>query len=111
MRREDIEKLLPLTEATYCILLSLIKPLHGYGIMQKVEAFSGGRINLGAGTLYGALGKLEKNGFIHITGAEKGGRKKEYIATENGKTLIMLEHERLEMMVKNGRELLKDYFG
>ena len=33
----------PLTEAVYYILLSLKKPMHGYGIMQNVEKLSGGR--------------------------------------------------------------------
>ncbi|MDE6233212.1 MAG: PadR family transcriptional regulator, partial [Lachnospiraceae bacterium] len=42
-----------LTEAVYYILLSLIQPLHGYGIMQNVEKLSKGRVRLAAGTLYG----------------------------------------------------------
>ena len=42
---------LPLTEAGYYILLSLMEPMHGYGIMQNVEALSGGRVRLAAGTL------------------------------------------------------------
>ena len=44
-----------LTEAVFYILLSLDRPLHGYGIMQNVESLSGGRVRLAAGTLYGAL--------------------------------------------------------
>ena len=40
-----------LTESTYYILLSLISPQHGYGIMQQVEEMSGGRVRLAAGTL------------------------------------------------------------
>ena len=35
-----------LTEAFYYILLSLYQPLHGYGIMQKAQEFSGGRVRL-----------------------------------------------------------------
>ncbi|MEG1434816.1 MAG: DUF2812 domain-containing protein [Gordonibacter sp.] len=35
-----------LTEAVFYILLSLRKPLHGYGIMQNAEALSGGRVRL-----------------------------------------------------------------
>ena len=114
MEENQLGKMLPLTEATYCILLSLTNPLHGYGIMQKVAAFSKGRITLGAGTLYGALGKLEKNGFIRKAGRDgRDGRdrKKEYLVTNEGITLLLLEHERHEMMVKNGREILKDYIG
>ena len=43
-----------LTESTYYILLSLYKPLHGYGIMQQTEELSGGRdygFRISAGSL------------------------------------------------------------
>ena len=49
---------LALTEATYYILLSLVSPRHGYGIMQLTEELSHGRVHLAAGTLYGALSAL-----------------------------------------------------
>ena len=52
----------PLTEAVYYILLSLTEPLHGYGIMQKAEQLSSGRVRLAAGTLYGALNTLLEKG-------------------------------------------------
>ena len=45
----------PLTEAFYYILLALRKPNHGYGITQEVDEMTNGRVQLGAGTLYGAL--------------------------------------------------------
>ena len=41
-----------LTESTYYILLSLLSPQHGYGIMQQTEEMSRGRVRLAAGTLY-----------------------------------------------------------
>ena len=47
-----------LTEAVYYILLSLMQPMHGYGIMQNVERLSGGRLRLAAGTLYGAISTM-----------------------------------------------------
>ena len=53
-----------LTEAVFYILLSLLEPMHGYGIMQNVNALSRGRVTLGAGTLYGALGTLLEKGWI-----------------------------------------------
>ena len=40
-----------LTEAVYYILLALITPLHGYGIMQRTAELSGGRLVISAGTL------------------------------------------------------------
>ena len=52
-----------LTEGVYYILLSLLQPLHGYGIIQNVEKLSAGRVRLAAGTLYGAINTLlEKAG-------------------------------------------------
>ena len=57
----------PLTEAVYYILLSLTEPLHGYGIMQKAEQLSSGRVRLAAGTLYGALNTLlETVSYTHL---------------------------------------------
>ena len=48
-----------LTEAVYYILLALVEPMHGYGIMQQTAALSKGRVRLSAGTLYGALASNE----------------------------------------------------
>ena len=62
MADHEITKHLPLTEATYYILLALTEPLHGYAVMQKVSAMSGGLVNIGPGTLYGAFGKLKEAG-------------------------------------------------
>ena len=53
-----------LTEAVFYILLSLMKPLHGYGIIQNVGELSKGRVKLAPGTLYGALNSLVDKGWI-----------------------------------------------
>ena len=57
-----------LTEAVYYILLSLQKPLHGYGIIQVVGELSGGRVKLAPGTLYGALNSLVDKGLLEEAG-------------------------------------------
>ena len=67
-----------LTEAVYYILLSLIEPMHGYGIMQNVEGLSNGRVKLAAGTLYGAINTLLEKGWIVVLSGEKNSRKKQY---------------------------------
>lgn len=51
---------IPMTETAYYILLSLLEEGHGYGIMQHVSEITRDRISLGAGTMYGTLGKLER---------------------------------------------------
>lgn len=94
------EQYLPLTESTYYIMLSLVEPLHGYGIMQKTQIASNDRVRLGPGTLYGALSKLEREELIEMTFEED--RRKTYKLTDKGKRLLYLEIRRLEILVKNG---------
>ena len=94
-----------LTEAVYYILLSVITPLHGYGIIQKVKEMSDGRLVLAAGTLYGAINNLLAKGWIATAGEDE--RKKEYIITESGRIVLEKELGRLEELVKNGRDILK----
>ena len=84
-----------LTEAVYYILLSLMKPMHGYGIMQNVEQISNGRVKLAAGTLYGAINTLLEKGWIVSLPAEKDSRKKEYQITVQGKQILEIELIRL----------------
>ena len=96
-----------LTEAVYYILLSLMEPLHGYGIMQNVERLSGGRLRLAAGTLYGAISTmLEKCWITALNGAEDS-RKKEYVITETGREVLRAEYARLKELVDNGRTVLE----
>ena len=105
---KKLKKLSPLTETTFYILISLLEPLHGYGIMQKVLKLSKGRINLGPGTLYGALGNMVSMGLINPEeSGEPEGRRKIYRITGLGMELINYEIDRLEEMISNGRVLVK----
>ena len=96
-----------LTEAVYFILLTLTKPLHGYGIMQLTEQLSAGRVRLAAGTLYGALNTLCDKGWIRELSVQAGSRKKEYIITEAGREVLNNELQRLRQLVQAGEEFLK----
>lgn len=95
-----IKKYLPLTEATYYIMLSLVEPRHGYGIMQHVDAISNSKTKLSPGTLYGALGKLEKEKLIKNILTEE--RKKYYILTDDGMFVLYQEILRLHELVTHG---------
>ena len=97
-----------LTEAVYYILLSLLTPRHGYGIMQNADALSGGRVKLAAGTLYGAINSLLEKGWITARPGEKDSRKKEYLITEAGKSILKAEIERLRELVENGKQILEE---
>lgn len=97
-----------LTETTYYILLSLYTPQHGYGIMQRTEELSNGRIRLAAGTLYGALNTLCDKNWITPLPMETGSRKKEYKLTQQGLTVLKHELKRLQQLVTNGETVLKE---
>ena len=94
------EQYIPLTEATYYILLSLTKPIHGYGIMQMVEDLTHGEVKLGPGTLYGNTKKLLNEKLI--TEVASVDRKKYYVLTPLGKKVLELEFKRLQRTVQNG---------
>ena len=91
-----------LTEAVYYILLSLYGPLHGYGIMQNVSKLSSGRVNLAAGTLYGAINTMLDRNWIRALPEETHSRRKEYEITEMGKEAVRNELVRLRELIKNG---------
>ena len=65
------KKLDTLTEPMYYVLLSLRQERHGYGIMQNISALTGGRVNVGAGTLYALLERFEKDALIYRTRVEE----------------------------------------
>ena len=95
-----------LTESTYYILLSLVSPQHGYGIMQQAEELSKGRVRLAAGTLYGALSAMVDKGWIEQLPVEEGSRKKEYQLTAQGRRVLEKEVERLRELADNGERIL-----
>jgi DNA-binding PadR family transcriptional regulator len=104
MLRDDTNKYLPLTESTYYIMLTLIEPLHGYAVMQKVDEISKGTVKVGPGTLYGAFTSLEKEGLIVKVKEEN--RRKSYVLTPKGKKVLMNQIRRLEIMTQKGLSVI-----
>lgn len=92
------DKNLPLTETTYYILLVLLKPAHGYLIMQKIEELSDGQVRLAAGTLYGALENLIKLKWIELLKGEDN-RRKVYAITPLGKNILHLDYQRIKRLI------------
>lgn len=105
--QEVLLKVSPLTEASFYILVALAEPMHGYGVMQKVAELSRGRVQLGPGTLYGALSNLQSFGLIE--GVEDSGvndRRKLYRMTTTGREIAKYEIARFDEMARHGRQLL-----
>ncbi len=103
----DIDAVLPLTEATFFILLSLSPgPKHGYAIMKEVNQMSNGRITFSTGTLYGALKRLLDLGWIVRSGeegegdAEAGRSRKDYALSPLGKKILNSEVNRMQSLVQ-----------
>ena len=94
----------PMTEAMYYVLLALRSPLHGYALMNAITEVSQGRIEIGPGTLYGVLSRMEKEKLIFLE--EKDGRRKTYKLTDQGAAALKQEYIRLAALVRDGQKLL-----
>ena len=103
---QKLVKYLPFTESTAYILLALAEPLHGYAVMQKVDEISQGTVKVGPGTLYGAFTTLESEGLIVKVG--EADRRKTYVLTEKGKTVLKEHIRRCELLAANG-DMTKDW--
>jgi DNA-binding PadR family transcriptional regulator len=93
---------LPLTEATFFILLSLApEPRHGYAIMKEVQTLSDNRVILSTGTLYGALKRLLDQSWIErvddLTN-ETDRERKAYALTNLGRRILKAETARLQKL-------------
>ena len=93
-----------MSETMLYMLFALTDERHGWGIMQRVAELTKGRIELGAGTIYQTLGKLEKAKLIEYTREEE--RRKFYVITELGKTVLQEETRRIAEIYHNLEELL-----
>jgi len=104
--KETVENI-ALTEAVYYVLLSVIEPMHGYGIMKNVSALSNNRVNLAPGTLYGAIETMLRKNWISALPGEKNSRKKEYQITKTGKIVLNIEIQRLRELIDNGEKIFR----
>lgn len=91
----------PMTESGFYILFCLQQPQHGYGISQQVRQMTGGEIVISAGTMYGSLAKMEKDGLIAF--AREEDKKKLYCLTELGREVLDIELARIERLYRNSK--------
>lgn len=91
----------PMTESAFYILYCLQSPQHGYGINQQVKQMTAGAVTISAGTMYGTLSKMEKDGLIKFICEEE--KRKLYQITELGKEVLTLEINRIERLYRNSK--------
>lgn len=98
------EENLPLSDSVYYIMISLIRPLHGYAIMQHVDEISQHEIKIGPATLYTSLTKLKESKLIverdDIIQSDE--RRKPYMLTPKGIQVLKAEIERRKHMLQQG---------
>ena len=91
----------PLTPAVLHILLALSTgERHGYGIMKQVQADSQGNTKMGPGTLYGAIARLEQQGWIEPLPPEE--RRQPYRITAGGLRVLRAKLTTLQQFAKAG---------
>ncbi|SRR5712692_2154019 len=95
-----LERVKPLTEPVFWILLSLAEqPRHGYALMKDVESVSAGRVRLSTGTLYGALRRLLEDLWIErVELADTSREKQPYRLTNVGRARLKHELNRLTQL-------------
>ena len=91
-------------DATLLILTSLAGgPKHGYAMIEDIASITG--IRLGPGTLYGAIGRLEAEGFI--AALESDDRRRPYEITATGRRHLEMEIGGMKGLVATGLRRLK----
>src|SRR5688572_5735722 len=104
----------PLTAATFHILLSLMQqPAHGYHVKRMVEERTNGAVQLGAGTLYAGIQRMQREGLIEETDApqdageaEPGTRWRFYAITAVGREVLEAEIARIEADLAAARAIV-----
>lgn len=104
----DVDEMLPLPTAAFHILLALSAgDGHGYGIIQRVRAHTGGAFRLSPGTLYRTIQRLLEQGFIEEprkpSGPRDDPRRRYYRITPSGIAVARAETRRLTQLVRLAR--------
>ena len=97
----------PLTPAVFHVLLALSEgPLHGYGVMRRVEDESG--IAMGPGTVYGTLQRLEEAGLVRDAGEDEADprRRRRFGLTSAGRGVLADEAVRIQRLAALTRALV-----
>lgn len=99
----DFSDLGRFTDVSLLVLLSLADgPKHGYAMIEDIQRFSGTLLE--PGTLYGALMRLEKRGWIEALPAED--RRHPYRLTVAGSAALRQQVATLQRIVTIGVERL-----
>ncbi len=92
-----------LTDSIFLILLTMLRPVHGYGIMQQLSELTDGEVVIGPATMYTTLKKMKAAGWIS---EQKDGDKILYQMTEEGKTILQKDYNRRRLMMALAEKMM-----
>ena len=103
MRRSDTDRQMELLQGTLDMLILKavsLGPLHGYGVLLRIQQISGEELAIQQGSLYPALYRLEHQGAIASTWgeSENNRRAKYYRLTRAGRERLEAETEKWHRM-------------
>lgn len=107
--KRDPDEFLPLTPATFYILLSLAEgEKHGYAVLRDVARRTDGHVALNVGTLYAALKRLEREGLVLESDerpdpALDDERRRYYAISAFGREVVSAEARRMQSAVDMAR--------
>jgi len=104
-RGKPVEKQMELLQGTLDMLILKavsLGPLHGYGVLLRIQQISGGRLEIQQGSLYPALYRLEDQGWISSEWGESENKRKAkyYRLTAEGKRRLESEREKWNRMAE-----------
>jgi DNA-binding PadR family transcriptional regulator len=98
----------PASDPELLILSTLIQgPKHGYAMIEDIAAETG--VELGPGTLYGAITRLVENGWVAPT--ESAGRQRPYRLTAGGAEYLKAQLESIQQLARLGLRRLRVVWG
>jgi len=100
-----VDKQIELLQGTLDMLILKavsLGPLHGYGVLLRIEQISGGRLEIQQGSLYPALYRLEDQGWIASEWGESENKRKAkyYRLTADGKKRLQSEEQKWNRMAE-----------
>lgn len=107
----------PMRPIEFLVLATLAEgELHGYGIVQRIEARTGGRVRPKPGNLYRVLDRLLERGLlVEVDGRSADElddeRRRYYGITDAGRTALREEASLLGTVVERVRDTLPDTTG
>ena len=98
------EKFRTLTEQMFYVLLCLNNECYGMDILDKIPAMTNNRVTVGSGTLYNLLEQFLDADMIIETKIE--GRKRSYLLTEKGRSMLDAEYARIIAQAQDYRTII-----